>query len=302
MKKDNCQSSLNLLDGGKMGTELPKTYYTMSGDVSIAYQVWGDGPIDIVLVPPIINHLEHLFELEEYVQFMRRLSSFARVIAFDKRGQGMSDYPGAGENSLETRMDDVRAVMDASNSDKASIFGCSEGGPISLMFTASHPERVNSLILYGTFAKFVRSDEYPSAPFDQNMFDGMVPMLMNKWGTGVSAGFLAPEFASKPEKLEWLGKLERLSNTPRGFKSVLELNYEINVNSLLKVINVPTLILHKVMDTGVSIVTSYDTALFFDSCSCFLNLPLENPTISWIILSRRSTCRMICIAVGIFYI
>lgn len=230
----------------------------MSGDVSIAYQTWGDGPIDIVVVPPIINHLEHLLELDDYVQFMRRLSSFARVIVFDKRGQGMSDYPGANHNTLETRMDDIRAVMDAVNSDKAVIFGCSEGGPISIMFAVSHPQRVSALVLYGTFGKFVRSDEYPKAPFDRHMLEGLFPMVSREWGNGVLAGFLAPGFFSEPEKLEWLAKMERLSNTPVGIKANLDLNCGINVYPLLKVISVPTLILHKLNDTGVSIVTSYD--------------------------------------------
>ena len=247
----------------------------MSGDVSIAYQIWGDGPFDIVVVPPIVNHIEHLLELDDYVQFLKRLSLFARVIVFDKRGQGMSDHSMANQNSLEKRMDDIRAVMDAADSDKAVILGCSEGGPISIMFAASHPERVSALVLYGTFGKFIRSDEYPKAPFDRHMLEGLFPMIRRDWGKGVSTGFLAPVFFSVPQKLDWLCKLERLSNTPGGIIANFEMNCGINVYPLLKVITTPTLILHKKMDTGVSIVTSYDLHKFITD-SKLVELPGVN--------------------------
>ncbi len=241
-----------------MERQFPETLYAISNDIGIAYQVWGTGPIDIILVPPIVNHIDHLLELEEYVHFIRRLSSFARVIVFDKRGQGLSDFPRQGQNGLETRMDDIGAVMDAANSDQAVIFGCSEGGPISIMFAAHHPKRVSALILYGTFANFIRSEEYPNAPFDRHMLAGVIPQLMKKWGTGIMAGFLAPDFVGQPEKYEWLAKLERLSSSPINFKSFLDLNCDINVHPLLKFIKVPTLILHKLIDTGVSFNTSID--------------------------------------------
>lgn len=221
----------------------------MSGDVSIAYQIWGDGPIDIILVPILVNHIEHLLDLDEYVQFMERLSSFSRVITFDKRGQGMSDYPGT-ENSLETRVDDVRAIMDATDCKSAVIFGSSEGGPISIMFSATYPERVNSLILYGSFAKFLKTDDYPYPTYDMTSLMNLLPWIMSKWGTGIMSGILAPTFEDNPEKLEWLAKLERLSNTPGGIKTVFEMNTEIDVNSLLELVRVPTLILHKKNDTA----------------------------------------------------
>ncbi len=232
--------------------EFPKTNYTMSGDVSIAYQVWGDGPIDIVMVPVMVNHLEHLLELDDYVQFMNQLSSFSRVITFDKRGQGMSDYPGL-QNSLENRVDDIRAVMDATKSVKAVIFGSSEGGPMSIMFSVTYPERVRALVLYGSFAKFVKTDDYPYPFFDKTTLNGMVPLCMKQWGCGVFSNTLAPSFSANPEKLLWLAKLERLSNTPAGIVSIMGLNAEIDVQSLLGVLEVPTLILHKTNDSAFPI-------------------------------------------------
>lgn len=241
-----------------MNREFPNILYTMSGDVSIAYQVWGKGSIDIVMIPPMINHLEHQLELDEYVQFIRRLSSFSRVITFDKRGQGMSSYQGTTQNSLETRMDDIRAVMDATNSDKAAIFGISESGPMSIMFASTYPERVIALVLYGTFAKFAKTEEYPNAPADRNIIDSMMPTLLKKWGTGIMSDSQAPELEQNPEKLEWFAKLERLAYTPAGFKKVWDLNMEINVYPLLDIISVPTLILHKKDDSAVPIDAGYD--------------------------------------------
>jgi len=232
--------------------EFPKTNYTMSGDVSIAYQVWGDGPIDIVMVPVMVNHLEHLLELDDYVQFMNRLSSFSRVITFDKRGQGMSDYPGI-QNSLENRVDDIRAVMDATKSDKAVIFGSSEGGPMSILFSVTYPERVSALVLYGSFARFVKSDDYPYPFFDKTTLDGMVPLCMKQWRYGAFSNTLAPSFSANPEKQLWLTKLEHLSNTPSGIAAIMGLNAEIDIQSLLEVVKVPTLILHKTNDSAFPI-------------------------------------------------
>lgn len=232
--------------------QFPSTQYTMSGDVSIAYQIWGNGPVDIVMVPVMVNHLEHLLELDDYVKFMNRLSSFARVITFDKRGQGMSDYPGV-QNSLENRVDDIRAVMDAAKCDKAVIFGSSEGGPMSIMFSVTHPERVKALILYGSFAKFVKSEDYPYPFFDKATLVGMAPLCLKQWGCGVFSNTLAPSFSANPEKMQWLAKLERLSNTPAGIIAIMGMNAEIDIQSLLSVVNVPTLVLHKTNDSAFPI-------------------------------------------------
>jgi pimeloyl-ACP methyl ester carboxylesterase len=131
---------------------LPTTRYAVSGEVNIAYQTMGDGPIDIVLVPGIISHVEFLHEFSEYTAFLRRLSKFARVVTFDKRGQGLSDKI-SGAPSLEERMDDLRAIMDAIGSQRAALLGVSEGSAMSALFAATYPERVSQLILYGGFAR-----------------------------------------------------------------------------------------------------------------------------------------------------
>ena len=131
---------------------LPTTRYAVSGEVNIAYQTMGDGPIDIVLVPGIVSHVEFLHEFSEYTAFLRRLSKFARVVTFDKRGQGLSDKI-SGAPALEERMDDLRAIMDAIGSQRAALLGISEGSAMSALFAATYPERVSQLILYGGFAR-----------------------------------------------------------------------------------------------------------------------------------------------------
>ena len=142
---------------------LPEAHYARSADVNIAYQVTGDGPLDLVLVPGFVSHLDLDWEEPRYAHMLRRLSSFARVIRFDKRGTGLSDRT-VGLPDLETRMDDVRAVMDAVGTERAALYGYSEGGPMSALFAATYPQRTRALVLYGSYAKRVRSDDYPWAP------------------------------------------------------------------------------------------------------------------------------------------
>ena len=138
----------------------PETRYARSGDLSIAYQVVGDGPLDLVFVPGWVSHLDCGWENPRGAEFARRLASFSRLILFDKRGSGLSDrMPGVA--TLEERMDDVRAVLDTVRSKRAALFGVSEGGPMSVLFAATYPERSSALVLYGTMAKFTASAEYP---------------------------------------------------------------------------------------------------------------------------------------------
>ena len=140
-----------------MGVTIPRTQYAQSGDVNIAYQVFGEGPIDLVFVAGFISHVEAVWEEPLMRRFFERLASFARVINFDKRGQGLSD-PVSGAPILEERMEDVRAVMDAAGSERAAVFAISEGGPLAMLLAATYPERVSALILYGTFVKGTYSD------------------------------------------------------------------------------------------------------------------------------------------------
>src|SRR6195256_5119993 len=153
---------------------LPETRYALSGDVNIAYQVMGDGPLDIILVPGFMSHIEFRHELPGYTAFLRRLSTFARVVTFDKRGQGLSDR-FSGAPSLEERMDDVRAVMDAIGSERAVIIGFSEGSTMSALFAATYPERVAQLILFGGFAV---------TPYPPNGAEERIARVVKAWGTG----------------------------------------------------------------------------------------------------------------------
>jgi pimeloyl-ACP methyl ester carboxylesterase len=136
------------------------TRYASSDDLSIAYQVHGDGPLDVVFVPGFVSHVELIWEEPAFARFLRRLTSFSRLIVFDKRGQGLSDRPGQPP-TLEESMDDLSAVMEAAECGRAAIFGISEGGPMSALFAASYPERVASLVLYGTYARILKAPDYP---------------------------------------------------------------------------------------------------------------------------------------------
>src|SRR5271169_5959770 len=156
--------------------KLPETRYASSGDFSVAYQVLGDRPIDLILVPGLFSHIDFLHELPGYTVFLRRLSNFARVVTFDKRGQGLSDRM-SGAPSLEQRMDDVRAIMDAINSPRAVLLGFSEGCPMSVLFAATYPDRVSHLILVGGFA---RAADRMSA----EAWEAILTILVRNWGSG----------------------------------------------------------------------------------------------------------------------
>ena len=164
---------------------LPETRYALSGEVNIAYQTMGDGPIDIVLVPGIVSHVEFAHELAGYTAFLRRLSSFAPVVTFDKRGQGLSDRI-SGAPSLEQRVDDVRAVMDDVGSQQAALLGFSEGSPMSALFAATYPERVSHLLLFGGFAKGFNTEE-------------AILERVKLWGTGAMIKTLMPSQAASSE-------------------------------------------------------------------------------------------------------
>src|SRR5215470_17205102 len=167
-----------------MGAE---TKYAKSGDVHIAYRVFGNGPRDIVLVPGTVSHVELYWELPANAYLLKRLAAFARVIVFDKRGQGLSDR--VAEQTIEERVGDVLAVMDATASSRATIYGWSEGGQLSLTLAASHPERVAGLVLYGTYAAI-------NVPREQ--YDQFVAMLATHWGEGVLVGVNAPSRREDP--------------------------------------------------------------------------------------------------------
>jgi len=219
-----------------------QTKYAKSGDVHIAYRVFGDGPRDIVLIPGTISHVELLWEVPTYEHLLRRLTSFARVIVFDKRGQGLSDR--VAEQTLEERIGDVRAVMDAAGSGRATIYGWSEGGPPSVMFSATYPERTSALVLYGSFAS-VKNEPWAVTP---EQFEQFLGELETHWGEGVLVRLYAPSRSEDEAFVQWFAQIERASASPGSILALMRATYEMDVGHLLPAIRVPTLILHRAGD------------------------------------------------------
>ena len=221
--------------------------YARSGDVHIAYRVFGDGPRDLVLIPGTLSHAEIFWEFPVNQYLLKRLTSFARVIVFDKRGQGLSDR--VGEQTLEERIGDVRAVMDAAGSPRAAIFGWSEGGSMSLMFSATYPARTSALVLCGSFAS-VKAEPWAVKPEQWNEF---LRQVENRWGQGVLVPFNAPSRRDDEAFLQWFGQLERASASPGAILALLRANFEIDVRHVLPAIQAPTLILHRVGDRAIPV-------------------------------------------------
>ena len=226
---------------------LPETRYALSGDVNIAYQVMGAGPLDIIMVPGVVSHIEFMHETAGYTAFLHRLSTFARVVTFDKRGQGLSDRI-SGAPSLEQRMDDVRAIMDAIGSQRAVIIGFSEGCAMSALFAATYPERVSQLILYGGF----------SVP--TMLTEERIVQRVKLWGTGAMIKTARPSQAMNPDAVALFAKFERLSASPGAIKAISLLNAQIDVRSILPSVQVPTLVLHRQGDAQVPIELGRDLA------------------------------------------
>ncbi len=218
--------------------------FARSGDVHVAYHVVGDGPIDIVYVQGAWSHLEVEWELPAYRRFCEMLGEFARVILFDKRGMGMSDrVPGA--TPLDVRMDDIRAVMDATGSDSASLIGASEGGPLSMLFAAAHPERTRSLILMGAEVRERKDEEWPWGESTLEEFESSMRTLPEKWGNpGRFMEFFAPSQQSTPWMVDWSARLQRNANTPSSAEAFLRMAFDIDVRGIVSSVRVPTLVLH----------------------------------------------------------
>jgi pimeloyl-ACP methyl ester carboxylesterase len=221
--------------------------YAKSGDVHIAYRIFGNGPRDIVLIPGTVSHIELYWELPANQYLLKRLTSFARVIVFDKRGQGLSDRV-AGQ-TLEDRVDDVLAVMDAAGSKRATIYGWSEGGSASLMLAATHPERTSGLVIYGSYAS-MKAD--PWIVTDEQ-FSRFLKTMEKHWGEGICVGFYAPSRRKDQSFVRLFGRLEREAASPSAIIALLQASYEIDARNVLPTIGVPTLILHRKGDALVSV-------------------------------------------------
>jgi len=228
----------------------PKTRYAKAGDVSIAYQVVGDGPFDLVLVPGFVSHVELAWENPAATRMFERLSSFSRLILFDKRGTGLSD-PVPAAATLEERMDDVRAVLDEVSSEQAALLGISEGAAMSVLFAASHPERTTALVLYGGMARSTWAEDYPwAAPADALMES--VAMLAEHTQDAAFIEIFAPSMADYPPAREAWARFERYAVSPAMLAQMYIMFLDIDVRSVLPSIHVPTLVLHRRGDRVVN--------------------------------------------------
>jgi pimeloyl-ACP methyl ester carboxylesterase len=225
----------------------PETRYALSGDVRVAYQVVGDGPRDLVLSPGFVSHLELAWEYPSYERFISRLASVARVIVFDKRGSGLSDPVGEAA-TIEDRMDDIRAVMDAAGSERADVFGWSEGATIAAVFAASRPDRVGALVLYGAFARGTPTEDYPWAMVREAWELGLQEDDEETWGQGYTLYTLAPSRFEDEALVRWWGRFERQSMSPKMYRAVLRLNMDLDIRAVLPSVRVPTLVIHRTGD------------------------------------------------------
>jgi pimeloyl-ACP methyl ester carboxylesterase len=228
----------------------PETRYARSGGVHVAYQVTGEGP-DLVLVPGWVSHVEYAWEDPSYSRFLRSLASFSRLILLDRRGTGLSDRV-AVLPTLEERMDDVRAVMDAVGSKRAALFGISEGGPMCALFAATYPERTSALVLYGTFVKGMRDADVPWAPSPERV-EEILGLIEREWGTGISLTLLGPSLAEDQRQREYWARFERLAVSPGAARLLMQTFVDTDVRQVLPTIRVPTLVVHRAGDQATPV-------------------------------------------------
>jgi pimeloyl-ACP methyl ester carboxylesterase/DNA-binding winged helix-turn-helix (wHTH) protein len=227
---------------------VPPTRYARSGDVNIAYQVLGDGPLDLVFVMGWVSHLEYFWTEPSFARFLRRLSSFSRLILFDKRGTGLSDrVPLDGLPTLEQRMDDVRAVMDAVGSRRAALCGVSEGGAMAALFAATYPERTAALVMIGSYAKRIRDASYPFGPTEAQR-EEFLEEIREQWGGPVGLEERAPSMASNYQFRRWWAAYLRTAASPGAAVALTRMNSEADIRSILPTIRVPTLVAHRTGD------------------------------------------------------
>ncbi|MBA2461157.1 MAG: adenylate/guanylate cyclase domain-containing protein [Actinobacteria bacterium] len=231
---------------------MPETQYARSGDVSIAYQVVGEGDHDIVLVPGFVSNVELSWQNTRYVEFYERLAAVGRLILFDKRGTGLSDRV-SGIAGLETRMDDVRAVMDAAGSERAALFGISEGGPMTVLFAATYPERTTAAVLYGSNGpRLIWTQETPwHRPREESL--RRIEAAERRWGTydaakEAVANWVAPSLAGDEEFVSWWATYTRMSASPGAVAALHRMNLEIDIRHVLPAVRVPMLVIHRTGD------------------------------------------------------
>jgi DNA-binding SARP family transcriptional activator/pimeloyl-ACP methyl ester carboxylesterase len=238
-----------LKDAAPAGATAPRTRYAESDGLHIAFQTFGDGPVDIVMAPGFVSHVERAWEEPRLRAFLDALAKTSRVIIFDRRGTGLSDRIGAAPTTEATAAD-ISAVMDAAGSRKAVLFGASEGGPGCIRLAAEAPERIAGLVLYGSLAKGSRSDDFPHA-LSREQFDAWLKHIVGGWGGPVSMETFAPSLVGDRQVEQWWSGLLRTASSPGAVKAVLEALRDIDVRPLLPRITAPTLVLHRRGDRAV---------------------------------------------------
>ncbi|MGH9766074.1 MAG: alpha/beta fold hydrolase, partial [Blastocatellia bacterium] len=232
----------------RVPSDVPEVRYARSGDVNIAYQVVGDGPFDLVFVMGWISHLEYFWSEPSFARFLRRLAAFARVILFDKRGTGLSDrVPLDQLPTLEQRMDDVRAVMEAVGCERAVLCGVSEGGPMCSLFSATYPEKTMALVMIGSYARRLKGAGYPWGPTeaDRELF---FKEIRHHWGGPVGLEERAPSVANDPAFRDWWAAYLRRGASPGAALALTKMNTEIDIRHVLPTVRVPTLVIHRTGD------------------------------------------------------
>ncbi len=227
----------------------PETRYAKSGDVHIAYQVVSNVGPDLLFVPGWVSHVEYAWEEPSFSRFLRRLTSFSRLILLDRRGTGLSDRV-SDLPSLEQRMDDVRAVMDAAGSEQAALFGISEGGPMCMLFAATYPQRTRALVLCGTGARMTQGPDYPIG-IPPDALDEFLHRVGSAWGTGASAEVFAPSLAQDAAFRQSWARFERFAVSPAGIQTLIRMLYETDARHILPIIRVPTLVLQRQGDRAM---------------------------------------------------
>jgi len=229
----------------------PETRYARSGEVGIAYQAYGEGELDLVLAFPFLSHLDLIWENPLLSHFLHRLGSFARVIVFDRRGVGLSD-PVPRPATLEERMDDVRAVMDAAGCERAALLGMSEGATMCMLFAATYPERTSALVLWGAMARSTAAADYPWAPPREAVQEAQDELIGPMWGQGTTIEIFSPSMAGEPRAREFQARVERQAASPMRVQQLLEMFLDTDVRGALPLIQAPTLVLHRRQDQAVN--------------------------------------------------
>jgi pimeloyl-ACP methyl ester carboxylesterase/DNA-binding winged helix-turn-helix (wHTH) protein len=236
---------------GPSALAVPETHYARSGDINIAYQVIGGGPIDLVFIMGWVSHLEYFWAEPSFARFLNRLAAFSRLILIDKRGTGLSDRVGELP-TLEQRMDDVRAVMEQVGSTQASLVGVSEGGPMCALFAATYPEKTRALVMIGTYAKRLRAPDYPWGPTREQR-EAFYQQIRDEWGGPIGLEERAPSVASDPAFRAWWSTYLRMGASPGAALALTKMNAEIDIRGILPSIRVPTLVIHRRHDRTLNV-------------------------------------------------